>query len=477
MAPANNPQRMKGQIVKKALHTAILLFVIGILSAPLSAQKKPTETAPKTNFLLCMTDDQGWGDTGYNGHPELKTPELDKMAAEALRFDRFYVAAPICSPSRGGFMTGRSPARYGIKTYGYGLRPEEVTLGELAKSAGYMTAHLGKWHLGPVKKDNPVNPHAQGFDHYIAHDNFYDIGQNLSDNGADPTPFEGETSDHLATIALDFVKKAHDANQPFLAVVWFPSPHNPHRGSEADVALYKDSKNKHYYAELTGVDRAMGTLRRGLRDLRIADNTMVLFCSDNGPTGPGIAGGLRGKKGSLWEGGLRVPGIIEWPARIPKPAQTSIPATTMDLFPTIRAVLKEEKSLIGFKHDAPMDGINILPLFAGEWKRRPTPIGFGMVSATHVKGSWIDGKFLKGWWRSFKMPRFKDPRDDFDGTRGVWLDNDFKLKDGRLYNLATDREEKVDVANEYPEKLASMKDALAKWQSNVTRSLCGDDYQ
>jgi hypothetical protein len=133
--------------------------------------------------------------------------------------------------------------------------------------------------------------------------------------------------------------------------------------------------------------------------------------------------------------------------------------------------------LIGFKHDAPMDGINILPLFAGEWKRRPTPIGFGMVSATHVKGSWIDGKYLKGWWRSFKMPRFKDPRDDFDGTRGVWLDNDFKLKDGRLYNLATDREEKVDVANEYPEKLATMKDALVKWQSSVTRSLCGDDYQ
>ena len=104
-------------------------------------------------------------------------------------------------------MTGRAPARYGIRTYGYGLRPEEVTIGELAKKAGYMTAHLGKWHLGPVKKDNPVNPHAQGFDHYIAHDNFYDIGQNVSDNGEDPTPFEGETSDHLASITLDFIKE------------------------------------------------------------------------------------------------------------------------------------------------------------------------------------------------------------------------------------------------------------------------------
>jgi arylsulfatase A-like enzyme len=437
-----------------------------------------TSAAEKTNFLLCMTDDQGWGDIGYSGHSQLKTPELDKMAAESLRLDRFYVGAPICSPSRGGFMTGRAPARFGIKTYGYALRPEEVTLGELAKAAGYMTAHLGKWHLGPVKKNNPVNPHSQGFDHYIAHDNFYDIGQKLSDNGADPEAFEGETSDHLAKAALEFMGKAQTANKPFLTVLWFPSPHSPHKGMAKDLALYKDvdKKKQDYYAELTAVDRAMGTLRRGLRELNIADNTMLLFCSDNGPTGPGKSGGLSGKKGTLWEGGLRVPGIIEWPARIPKPRITRIPATTMDLFPTIRAVLEEEQSLTGFDLDVPMDGSNILPLLDGKWERRPQPIGFGMVYATKT-GGWIDGQHLKGWWRNFQMPRFENPRSDFDGRQGVWLDNDFKLKDGKLYNLTEDRAEQVDLAGTYPERLASMKAALAKWQSGVTPSLCGADYK
>jgi len=456
------------------LASIALTFVTPDLMAE---EKMQNSTDGKTNFLLCMTDDQGWGDTGYNNHPVLKTPELDKMAAQSLRCDRFYVAAPICSPSRGGFMTGRAPARYGIKTYGYGLRPEEVTIGELAKAAGYMTAHLGKWHLGPVKKDNPLNPHSQGFDHYIAHDNFYDIGQSLSDNGADPAPFEGETSDHLATITLDFIRKAKDTDQPFLAVVWFPSPHSPHRGAEADVALYENSSKSNYYAELTGVDRAMGKLRTGLREMQIADNTMVLFCSDNGPTGPGTAGGLSGKKGSLWEGGLRVPGIIEWPARIPKPMQTSIPVTTMDLFPTIRAVLEEEKSLKDFNSNRPIDGTNLLPLFAGQWERRPAPLVFGMVYATTVDGPWVGNEFLKGWWRSFKMPRFKDPHSNFDGSKGVWLDNEFKLKDGKLYNLTTDRAEKVDLSGDLPQRTAAMKKSLAEWQSGVTRSLCGEDYQ
>ncbi|MDX1564279.1 MAG: sulfatase-like hydrolase/transferase [Phycisphaeraceae bacterium] len=433
--------------------------------------------APKTNFLLCMTDDQGWGDVGYNGHKVLKTPHLDEMARVGIRFDRFYVGAPICSPSRGGFMTGRAPARYGIKRWGYGLRPEEFTLAELAQAAGYATAHLGKWHLGPVKKDNPINPHAQGFEHYIAHDNFYDIGQKVSHNGADPEPFEGDTSDHLATVTLDFIKKSQAAGKPFLAVVWFPSPHSPHKGLKKDLALYPNAKHRHYLAELTAVDRAMGTLRRGLRQMNLAENTLLFFCSDNGPTGAGRSGGLRGKKGSLWEGGIRVPGLIEWPARVRKPFRTSIPATSMDLFPTMRAILKEEGSLKNFEPNLVLDGLNILPLIDGQWKQRPKPIGFGMVYATKTKGSWVEPEALKGWWRSFKMPRFKDPRSDFDGSRGVWLDNNYKLKDGKLYDLADDMPENKDIASAHPERTARMKAALAKWQAGVTRSLCGEDYR
>ena len=450
-------------------------IVLGLLTAC------PLQAAGKTNFVLCMTDDQGWGDVGYNGHPELKTPELDKMAAAGIRFDRFYVAAPVCSPSRGGFMTGRAPARYGIKTFGYGLRPEEFTLGELAKAAGYATAHMGKWHLGPVKKDNPVNPHAQGFDHYIAHDNFYDIGQTISDNGAAPKPFPGDTSDHLAAVTLDFIRKSKSENKPFLVVVWFPSPHVPYKGLEKDLAMYtKDArpgKKAHYYAELTAVDRAMGTLRKGLREMNLADNTLLFFCSDNGPTGEGSSGGLKGKKMSFNEGGLRVPGIIEWPARIAKPFRTSIPATAMDLFPTMRAILKEEGSIRDFQPDLVLDGINILPLIENKWKTRPKPIGFGRVSTTQAKGSWVESKYLKGWWRSFKIQKIENPRSDFDGTKGVWLDNDFKLINGKLYNLAEDQAEKHDIAAKHPERTAKMKAELARWQAGVTKSLCGEDYR
>ena len=241
--------------------------------------------------------------------------------------------------------------------------------------------------------------------------------------------------------------------------------------------MYEGNKKAHYLAELTAVDRAMGTLRRELRKRGIADNTFVLFCSDNGPTGPGVSGGLRGKKGSLWEGGLRVPGIIEWPARIPSPRHSSVPVTSMDLFPTIRAILELEGSLADFTHEAPMDGVNILPLLSNEWQRRPKPIGFGMVYATKTSEQWVESSFRKGWWRSFNMPVFTNPRDDFVGNKGVWLDNDFKLKDGKLYNLATDSGESTDLASEQPERLLKMKAALAEWQADVTQSLCGRDYR
>ena len=138
------------------------------------------KAAEKTNFVLCMTDDQGWGDVGYMGHPHLKTPVIDEMAAKGLRFDRFYAPAPVCSPSRGGFITGRAPSRYGSYNYGYITRTEEITLGELAQSAGYATAHYGKWHLGPALKDHPLSPDGQGFDDWLSHDNFFDLNPKLS---------------------------------------------------------------------------------------------------------------------------------------------------------------------------------------------------------------------------------------------------------------------------------------------------------
>src|SRR4051812_35328677 len=147
----------------------------------------------KPNIILCMADDQGWGDVGYNGHPVLKTPHLDAMAAAGLRLDRFYAAAPVCSPTRGSVLTGRHPNRFGCFSWGHALRPQEVTLARALRQAGYATGHFGKWHLGSVQEGSPVNPGACGFGRWLSSPNFFDNDPVLSREGK-AVPFRGESS-------------------------------------------------------------------------------------------------------------------------------------------------------------------------------------------------------------------------------------------------------------------------------------------
>ncbi|MFP6587997.1 MAG: sulfatase-like hydrolase/transferase, partial [Pirellulaceae bacterium] len=146
--------------------------------------------AERPDIILLMGDDHGWDETGYNGHPFLKTPVLDEMAASGLRFDRFYSAHPSCSPTRGSIITGRHPNRYGTFTPNCSIRPEEISIAHIMSKAGYACAHFGKWHLGPVKKDSPTNPGAMGFDEWLSHDNFFELNPVLSKNGAKPTQIQ-----------------------------------------------------------------------------------------------------------------------------------------------------------------------------------------------------------------------------------------------------------------------------------------------
>ena len=154
-----------------------------LCAAAIFALADPTVAADRPNVVLCMADDQGWGDTAYNGHPVLKTPVLDEMAAVGLRLDRFYAAAPVCSPTRGSVLTGRHPNRFGCFSWGYPLRPQEMTIAEALKSAGYATGHFGKWHLGPVDARSPVSPGRQGFDRWFSSPNFFEIDPMMSDQG------------------------------------------------------------------------------------------------------------------------------------------------------------------------------------------------------------------------------------------------------------------------------------------------------
>ncbi len=442
----------------------------------------------RPNIILCMADDQGWGEMGYNGHPDLKTPTFDAMAAGGLRFDRFYAAAPVCSPTRASVMTGRHPNRSGVFTWNYAIRPEEVTIAQLLKKAGYRTGHFGKWHLGPVKADSPVNPRACGFDEYLSHDNFFEIDPPLSRNGADPEIHKGDSSEIIVSEAGKFIRKVRAENKPFFVVIWFGSPHGPYRALERDAALYADVEDKdrrNRYAEITAMDRAMGQLRRALDYLRVADDTLLWYCSDNGiPKGSGPTADLRGAKGNLYEGGIRVPAIIEWPTVVRKRKVSKTPCVTSDIMPTLLDLLGLETP------DRPIDGISLRPLIEGQMPKRNQPIGFWRYDrkAEEKNEPWMDPERLTGTTPttkrdSIQFTNFRHPRPrtgNFPGE-AAWMEDRYKLvTDGRkkteLFDITADPLERRNLADAKPKIAADMTKQLEAWQASVERSLSGRDY-
>jgi arylsulfatase A-like enzyme len=189
----------------------------------------PADDRP--NIILAMADDQGWRDVAYNADPDrgLQTPNMDRMAQEGIRFNRFYASSPNCSPTRAGVLTGRHCHRSGVFNPGFAMRPQETTIAEVLKKAGFATAHFGKWHMGPVKVDSPFNPHAQGFDYFVSHDNFFEANPQLSRNGNEPETFSGDGSEVIVEEALKYLDRIRGTGKPFLLVIWFGSPHRPHK--------------------------------------------------------------------------------------------------------------------------------------------------------------------------------------------------------------------------------------------------------
>lgn len=294
--------------------------------------------------------------------------------------------------------------------------------------------------------------------------------------------------------ALEFIRAANARKQPFLAVVWFGSPHAPHEALEADRRLYRDQPEKlqHFYGEITAMDRAIGHLRKEIRGMGIAGNTLVWYNSDNGAIPVGSTGGLSGRKGDLEEGGIRVPGMIEWPARIPKPRTIQMPCGTVDIYPTLL-------NIVGVKvpHQVqPLDGVSLLPLIEGRMKKRDKPMGFWVFPEPGIGTP--SEKLLEEMSREQEggappSPPPPDPgritkqypEDDLTGP-SAWIDGDYKLhrktpKHGAvvytLFDLSKDAREKVDLAAREPERVARMKAELEAWQKSVLRSLNGRDYR
>jgi len=454
-----------------------------------------TQAERRPNIILAMADDQGWGEMAYNGHPDLHTPHFDAMAASGVRFDRFYSAAPVCSPTRGSVMTGRHPNRFGCFKWGYSLRPQEVSVGEALKRAGYVTGHFGKWHLGSVLAGSPVNPGAAGFDEWFSAYNFFDNDAILSREGV-AVQTQGESSMVTVDAAIEFISKHAGGGQPFLAVVWFGSPHRPHRALAEDLERYRglDKKKAALFAEVTAMDRAFGKLRDELCALGVHENTLLWYCSDNGGLPESGATGGREQKGSIYEGGLRVPALLEWPARRSRPAVVDTPCVTSDIMPTL---LQITGASIG--DNRPLDGVSLAPALENpDWKR-PRGIGFwdypikgiGTPSdewmkellAEQAAGQPVADKSRLRLDAAEIGDRYKHVA--FQG-HAAWLEWPWKLhriepKEGgepvfELYNLADDPREADNLAANQPKRVAAMTKSLDRWHDSVLRSLNGKDY-
>ena len=321
----------------------IVLLITWCFTLNNYAQKKP-------NIILMMADDLGWGDTGYNGNEVILTPHLDQMAKDGIQFDRFYAASAVCSPTRASFLTGRNPYRTGVFSANRGvLRPEETTISELLQKEGYVTGHFGKWHLGTfthtekdanrgrpgnLKEYNPASLH--GYDMVFATESKVPTYNPMEHPGGKPygtsywneknekvtDNMSGDDSRVIMDRVIPFIKEAKSKGKPFLAIVWFHAPHKPCVAGPKHLKLYEGQSEsmKHYAGCITAMDEQIGRLRTELKNIKADNNTILTFCSDNGPENgnPGITGGFKARKRSLHEGGIRVPGLLVWPKAVKK---------------------------------------------------------------------------------------------------------------------------------------------------------------
>lgn len=453
----------------------ILLALLSITTIAIAKEEQP-------NIILIMADDQGWGDVGYHGHPHLKTPNIDKLANSGIKLERFYAQSAVCSPTRGSTITGRHPNRYGILHANVGKIPtKEQTIGEIALLKGYATGHFGKWHLGTLsntindanrgKQDSPhySPPWKNGFQTCYSTESkvptwdpmkipegqkskkfwnpttkdqpskFYGTHYwTETEKPIDPTSkaLEGCDSKIIMDQALKFIETNASNKKPFLTVIWFHAPHWPVVAGPKYQELYNDRSDfeKNYWGCITALDDQVGRLTNTLEKHNL-QNTIILYASDNGPEGRsqkqdiGSAANLTGRKRSLKEGGIRVPGFIHWPAKIKTPRAINTVTCTTDYLPTITEILNSHAPEI-------LDGTSLLPIINGEATTRKKPLGF----AFQKQIAWMDGDYKA-----------------YSKTGNIW----------ELYNITQDPSEQQNLAQKHPIKLEALKQAALTWKNTL----------
>lgn len=462
-----------------------ILFFILCITPFLHLESTLADKMEKPNVILIMCDDLGWGDVGFNGNKIIKTPNLDLMAKNGLRFQRFYSASAVCSPTRGSVLTGRNPMRLGIPTANAGhLKESETTLAEHLKGIDYQTGHFGKWHLGTftqTQRDSNrggqekhrshfTQPDDHGYDTYFATEakvptfdpmvkpknhparTWWDpvtekekqVPYNTAywdPDGVVSNNLQGDNSRVIMNRVIPFIDSAHKANEPFFASIWFHTPHLPVVAGPEMTKLYSQYSKyeQHYFGCITAMDHQVGRLRDYLRNNQIHNNTMIWFCSDNGPEGkkgsaPGSTGHLRGRKRDLLEGGIRVPALLEWPARIEPGKSTSLPCFTSDYLPTIL-------EWTGVKYNStkrPLDGISLCAQIETGDHVRPAPMAF------HFGGQ-----------QALIQNRFKlHVRKKGNNPGSV---------SSALYDITNDPGESNDLSSKFPFLTAQMLEQLTIW--------------
>ncbi|MEC8511719.1 MAG: sulfatase-like hydrolase/transferase [Planctomycetota bacterium] len=457
----------------------LLLLVACASTSGDVASSKPR---PCRGVVLLLADDLGAGELSSAGHPHIATPHLDALARDGLTLTRFNAAAPVCSPTRASVLTGRHPVRTTTFAWGHDLPPAETTLPELLTARGVRTAHFGKWHLGSVRAGLPTSPGGQGYATWAAAPNFFDLDPDLSVNGR-VVSHEGEGSEVITARALSFLREVADADTPFFVTIWFGSPHNPHEALPEDLAAQAAAPEsaRAYCAEIAAVDRCVGRVRAELETLGVADETLLWFTSDNGPRPPKAlartdsTAGLRGIKGTLWEGGLRVPSILRWPAASPPGRTVDAPCGTIDLLPTIAAALDAPAPTEG------LDGTSLLPLLRGDANELP-PRGLGFwtvpVRGRPQHGDRILAAMARGEAHPEETPPSVDAellsRESLPG-RAAWIRGRYKLHsipaEGtrrlELYDLAADPGEEEDLADAEPELASELAAELEAWRRSA----------
>ena len=442
----------------------------------------------RPNILVILCDDLGYGDLACYGNDTIRTPHLDQLAARGIRLTDFYSTSPVCSASRVGLLTGRTPNRAGVYDWIPGgsamhMGRDEVTIPSILKKAGYATCMSGKWHCnGKFNNDAQPQPGDFGFDHWFATQNnaapSHQDPKNFVRNGKAAGTIEGFSCTIVAREAIAWLERHHTANPdtPFFSYVAFHEPHEPIASPAAKVAGYPEAKKKGealYYANVENMDAAVGEIMTALDRLEVAENTLVIFTSDNGPEtlnryskawrSHGSPGPLRGMKLHTHEAGIRVNGIARWPIQIAAGQVSSEPVGAVDLLPTFASLAAAEVPL---EHH--LDGTDALPAFKGGPLERDQALFWCYYSALNEsviairRSDWkllarleVDGKAL---------PRL----------RSVTTGNQKRLraaKIGRceLYKISEDIAESRDLAEAMPAKVTEMSAELWKiYQSALT---------